>query len=102
MYSEPGWSGVVGKVTNHDHMETITKHEMFMWGTSYASLTISSSCFHSYCGHGGGQEYLHGDNIQKLQNMPTSFLIGCSSGQLVEVGHLDPNGTVLSYLMAAR
>ena len=30
MYSEPGWSGVVGKVTNHDHMETITKHEMFM------------------------------------------------------------------------
>jgi len=58
--------------------------------------------FLSYCGHGAGQEYLHGDNIQKLNNIATSFLIGCSSGQLVEVGSLDPNGTVLAYLMAAR
>ena len=69
----------------------------------YAFYTSSLlSCFHSYCGHGAGQEYLHGDNIQKLHNIATSFLIGCSSGQLVELGSLDPNGTVLSYLMAAR
>lgn len=55
-----------------------------------------------YCGHGSGSAYISSDDIERLRVRAVPLLLGCSSGQLVQLGRqLDPLGTAQSYLMAS-
>ncbi len=42
---------------------------------------------HRYCGHGNGESYLKGSDIQRLQCKAVTILMGCSSGKL-QVSHI--------------
>ncbi|KAF6164599.1 hypothetical protein GIB67_032827 [Kingdonia uniflora] len=53
-----------------------------------------------YFGHGNGTQYIPRDQIQKLDNCSATFLMGCSSGSLSYLGNYNPEGVVLSYLLA--
>jgi len=62
---------------------------------------LSSKDAFMYCGHGSGNKYLSGDDVEKLTVRAVPMLMGCSSGQLTRLGRsLDPLGTAQSYLVA--
>ncbi|KAI3841547.1 hypothetical protein MKX03_023861 [Papaver bracteatum] len=53
-----------------------------------------------YIGHGSGAQYIPSYEIQKLDKCAATLLMGCSSGCLSLKGCYNPQGTVLSYLLA--
>ncbi|KAJ6254300.1 separin [Anaeramoeba flamelloides] len=78
------WDGIIGKAPQMD---------------SFKSALLSKDLF-IYFGHGAGEKYLSSTQISKLKKSPTSILMGCSSGVLLEEGKFDPYGVVYSYLLA--
>lgn len=53
-----------------------------------------------YCGHGGGSEFVSREEVVKSKSKACPLLMGCSSGLLNDEGISEPNGSVLSYLVA--
>ncbi|KAI3912246.1 hypothetical protein MKW98_012057 [Papaver atlanticum] len=53
-----------------------------------------------YIGHGSGAQYIPSYEIQKLDKCAATLLMGCSSGCLSLKGCYNPQGAVLSYLLA--
>ena len=53
-----------------------------------------------YIGHGTGEKYYNPHKIRRLNRCCPILLMGCSSGRLKEYGNYEPNGTVLSFLLA--
>ncbi|KAJ3439045.1 separin [Anaeramoeba flamelloides] len=78
------WDGIIGKAPQMDN---------------FKSALLSKDLF-IYFGHGAGEKYLSSTQISKLKKSPTSILMGCSSGVLLEEGKFDPHGVVYSYLLA--
>jgi len=82
--SENGWHGITGKApTQQQFSSALTDHELFI-----------------YFGHGTGQEFLQGDDIQRLDCRAITLLMGCSSGKLTVGGECEPRGMALNYLLA--
>jgi hypothetical protein len=63
-------------------------------GSSYVILLVR------YFGHGGGEQYIRGHRIRKLNKCSVTLLMGCSSGKLNAAGEFDPSGTALNYIVA--
>ncbi|KAF5184255.1 Separase [Thalictrum thalictroides] len=63
-------------------------------------LALKSHDLFIYFGHGSGAQYIPGREIQKLDNCAATLLMGCSSGCLSFMGSYNPQGVVLSYLLA--
>lgn len=56
-----------------------------------------------YFGHGSGNQYVRERDIKKLkQCSEVVWLMGCSSGTVVENGDYEPTSVPLSYLMAGE
>ncbi|KAI9692179.1 MAG: hypothetical protein M1822_006409 [Bathelium mastoideum] len=54
-----------------------------------------------YFGHGSGAQYIRTRSIKRLSRCASVvWLIGCSSGAVVENGEFEPHGAVLGYLVA--
>lgn len=53
-----------------------------------------------YFGHAGGEQYISGSRIRKVQSRCSVFLFGCSSGRLRSANEYDPWGTAIDYLMS--
>ncbi|KAL5354777.1 separin protein [Pseudogymnoascus australis] len=53
-----------------------------------------------YFGHGSGAQYIRSKTIKKLETCATTFLMGCSSATLVDVGEFMPYGPPMSYMIA--
>lgn len=53
-----------------------------------------------YFGHGSGAQYIRSKTIKKLDKCATTFLMGCSSATLTDVGEFMPYGPPMSYMMA--
>jgi separase len=79
----PGWSGVSGRLPSEAECES--------------ALTTASLFL--YFGHGGGENLIRGQRIQRLPRCAPTFLMGCSSGALRGNGHFDVSGTALHYLL---
>eukprot|EP00794_Sanderia_malayensis_P003809 gene3809-4336_t len=79
-----GWDGTSGEMpSEEEYRNALTKYDMFV-----------------YCGHGNGQEFLRGDEIQRITCKAVTFLMGCSSGSLQVKGDLEARGMALNYIMA--
>ncbi|PIA27888.1 hypothetical protein AQUCO_07400015v1, partial [Aquilegia coerulea] len=63
-------------------------------------LALKNHDLFIYFGHGSGEQYIPGREIQKLDNCAATLLMGCSSGCLLFMGSYNPQGVVLSYLLA--
>lgn len=64
------------------------------------STLLSSYDLVIYFGHGSGAQYIRPRSIKKLQNAPTTWLMGCSSAAVSEHGDFEPTGMILAYLAA--
>eukprot|EP00058_Branchiostoma_floridae_P022137 XP_002607627.1 hypothetical protein BRAFLDRAFT_123958 [Branchiostoma floridae] len=83
-FKKRGWSGVVGvSPTTDQYIRALTDHDMFV-----------------YCGHGAGQVYLKGDEIQKITTRATTLLMGCGSGRLFVEGSTEARGMALNYILS--
>ncbi|KAJ1569123.1 hypothetical protein HK096_004134 [Nowakowskiella sp. JEL0078] len=65
----------------------------------FAEMLKSNDIF-LYFGHGGGESYIKGHTIRKLEKCAVTLLMGCSSGLLNSCGEFDAIGTPLHYLIA--
>ncbi|XP_035700353.1 separin-like [Branchiostoma floridae] len=83
-FKKRGWRGVVGvSPTTDQYIRALTDHDMFV-----------------YCGHGAGQVYLKGDEIQKITTRATTLLMGCGSGRLFVEGCTEARGMALNYILS--
>ncbi|KTW27634.1 hypothetical protein T552_02075 [Pneumocystis carinii B80] len=79
-----GWEGIVGKEPDEPELQSfLTSFEIFL-----------------YFGHGGGEQYIRKNTIKRLSKCAVSFLMGCSSGLLKDMGDFEPIGMAISYLLA--
>ncbi|TVY17118.1 Separin [Lachnellula arida] len=62
--------------------------------------SLESKDIFLYFGHGSGAQYIRALEIRKLQTCAVTFLMGCSSGALTEVGEFEPYGTPINYMHA--
>ncbi|TVY43349.1 Separin [Lachnellula subtilissima] len=62
--------------------------------------SLESNDIFLYFGHGSGAQYIRAREIRKLQTCAVTFLMGCSSGALTEVGEFEPYGTPINYMHA--
>ncbi|QVM13477.1 hypothetical protein D8B26_008085 [Coccidioides posadasii str. Silveira] len=53
-----------------------------------------------YFGHGSGAQYIRGRTIKRLDRCAVTFLMGCSSGAMIEAGEFEPYGTPWNYMQA--
>ncbi|KAH6583277.1 hypothetical protein BASA61_008095 [Batrachochytrium salamandrivorans] len=53
-----------------------------------------------YFGHGGAEQFVRGQYIQRLNRCAVTLLFGCSSGYMMPAGEFEPQGTPLHYLLA--
>jgi separase len=79
------WTGVVDRVPEEAEFEqALSKSEILL-----------------YFGHGSGAQYIRGKTIRRLEKcLPATFLMGCSSAALTEVGEFESYGPVWNYMMA--
>ena len=54
-----------------------------------------------YFGHGSGAQYVRGRNVRRLRRCAVTFLMGCSSGKMVECGAFEPYGVPWNYMHAS-
>ncbi|KAJ3124301.1 hypothetical protein HK098_001213 [Nowakowskiella sp. JEL0407] len=64
----------------------------------YADMLQNNDVF-LYFGHQGGEKYIGGHKIRKLDSCAVTLLMGCSSGHLNVSGEFDASGTPLHYLI---
>ena len=53
-----------------------------------------------YFGHGSGAQYIRSRTIKRLDRCAVTFLMGCSSGKMVECGQFEPYGVPWNYMHA--
>lgn len=53
-----------------------------------------------YFGHGSGAQYIRTKTIRRMEKCAVSFLMGCSSGEIKEVGEFEAYGTPINYMLA--
>jgi separase len=53
-----------------------------------------------YFGHGSGAQYVRGRTVKRLKQCAVTFLMGCSSGKMVECGQFEPYGVPYDYMHA--
>ncbi|KAG2386162.1 hypothetical protein C9374_002608 [Naegleria lovaniensis] len=82
---QQNWKGIIGKspATEEDFYQALLDNDLLV-----------------YIGHGTGERYYNPHKIRKLSRCCPILLMGCSSGRLKEYGNYEPNGTVLSFLLA--
>lgn len=85
--SEQGWT---------THVQHKPSEEEF-------SGTLGQSNVLLYFGHGSGAQYIRERTVQRLEKCAEAvWLMGCSSGKVVEGGELESESLPLSYLLAGR
>ncbi|KAG5440548.1 hypothetical protein PCK2_000373 [Pneumocystis canis] len=78
------WEGIVGRAPEELELQTfLSSFEIFL-----------------YFGHGGGEQYIRKNTVKRLSKCAVSFLMGCSSGVLKDMGDFEPIGMATSYLLA--
>ncbi|KAG5437075.1 hypothetical protein PCANB_001196 [Pneumocystis canis] len=79
-----GWEGIVGRAPDESELQMfLSSFEIFL-----------------YFGHGGGEQYIRKNTVKRLSKCAVSFLMGCSSGVLKDMGDFEPIGMATSYLLA--
>ncbi|KAF4951841.1 hypothetical protein FGADI_7211 [Fusarium gaditjirri] len=79
------WTGIVNRAPEEAEFEE----------------ALSSSEILLYFGHGSGAQYIRARTIRRLEKCrPATFLMGCSSASLTEVGEFESYGPVWNYMMA--
>ncbi|KXS20158.1 hypothetical protein M427DRAFT_94501 [Gonapodya prolifera JEL478] len=81
---QSNWQGLVGeRPTESDMKDFLCNKDVFI-----------------YFGHNGGEQYIRGQKVRRLERSAVALLMGCSSGYLQDGGEFDPTGTALNFLMA--
>lgn len=62
--------------------------------------SLTSKDLMLYFGHGSGAQYIRAREIKRLEKCAVTFLMGCSSGQLIETGEFEPYGSPINYMHA--
>jgi separase len=82
--SLPNFSSIIDRVPTEAEFESyLREKELFL-----------------YFGHGSGAQYIRGRNIKRLERCAVTFLMGCSSGKMVECGEFEPYGVPWNYMHA--
>ncbi|KAI9167433.1 Separin [Paramyrothecium foliicola] len=79
------WKGIIDRAPEETEFEeALSKSEVLL-----------------YFGHGSGAQYIRGKTVRRLGKcLPATFLMGCSSAALTEVGDFESYGPVWNYMMA--
>ncbi|KAF6134605.1 hypothetical protein GIB67_025720 [Kingdonia uniflora] len=76
--------GIAGKVPKAEELASALKdHDLFI-----------------YIGHGNGMQYILWYEFERVENCAATVLMGCSSGCISYKGCYNPDGAVISYLLA--
>jgi separase len=83
--SLPTFSSIIDRVPTESEFESfLCEKELFL-----------------YFGHGSGAQYIRGRNIKRLKQCAVTFLMGCSSGRMIECGEFEPYGVPWNYMHAS-
>jgi vacuolar-type H+-ATPase subunit F/Vma7 len=83
LFKKENWKGMTSSPSTEEFKALIEESDLFI-----------------YMGHGGAEKYFRPSEISKLEKCAATLLIGCSSGNLIENGEHEANGTALSYILA--
>ncbi|KAH8658674.1 peptidase family C50-domain-containing protein [Tricladium varicosporioides] len=76
------WDGIVEREPTEDEIRVdLEERDIFL-----------------YFGHGSGAQYIRAREIRRLEKCAVTFLMGCSSGSLTEVGEFEPYGPAINYM----
>ncbi len=79
-----GWNSIVNQAPAEEEVkEILEKDDLYL-----------------YFGHGSGAQYIRSKTIKKLLRCATTFLMGCSSATLTDVGEFSVYGPAMSYVIA--
>jgi separase len=78
------WKAIVGREPSEEEMRSALESKDIML----------------YFGHGSGAQFIRAREIRKLEKCAVTFLMGCSSGALTEVGEFEPYGPPINYMHA--
>ncbi|KAI9032296.1 peptidase family C50-domain-containing protein [Hyaloraphidium curvatum] len=84
LFAQQQWRGIVGRPPTDSEMCGM----------------LSDSDIFLYFGHNGGEQFVKGHEVRKLDRCAVALLVGCSSGKLKDLGEFEPMGTPVHYLMA--
>ncbi|KAF6154616.1 hypothetical protein GIB67_002646, partial [Kingdonia uniflora] len=83
-FKDQNLKGIAGKVSKVEELASALKdHDLFI-----------------YIGHGNGMQYIPWYEIQKVEICVATVLTGCCSGSICYKGCYNPQGAVISYLLA--
>jgi separase len=85
--TDSSWKSTVNKIPSEkDFAAALSEKSMFL-----------------YFGHGSGNQYIRNRTIKKLDKCAeVVWLMGCSSGRVIEHGDYEPTSVPLSYLVAGK
>lgn len=78
------WEGYSGEPRDHKEL----------------SKVLTERSVYIYIGHSGGEQYIPGWRIKRLNVRATALIMGCSSGLMKSNGAYEPTGIVNNYLTA--
>jgi separase len=84
LQSQPLWEGIIQRRPEEAEIKDM----------------LENKDLYLYFGHGSGAQYIRSKTIKKLTKCATTFLMGCSSASLTEVGEFSPYGPPMSYMLA--
>ncbi|EDR27998.1 DNA double-strand break repair Rad50 ATPase, putative [Entamoeba dispar SAW760] len=78
------WNGIYNQIPNEDLiLKALYENDIIL-----------------YCGHGSGEQFIHGKKIKSLNKCGIAFLMGCNSVELNQQGDFEPSGLPIDYLQA--
>jgi separase len=78
------WTGIVKREPKEEEIkESLLSRDLFL-----------------YFGHGSGAQYIRAREIRKLEKCSVTFLMGCSSGTLVDAAEFEAYGPAINYMHA--
>lgn len=79
-----GATGIVGQAPSEDEFADVLEKKQLL----------------IYVGHGGGEQYIRGSRIKRLNRCCPALLLGCSSGSLELAGDYESWGTPVNFMSA--
>ncbi|EHK96041.1 putative Separin [Glarea lozoyensis 74030] len=78
------WDGIVKREPKEEEIkENLVSKDLFL-----------------YFGHGSGAQYIRAREIRRLEKCSVTFLMGCSSGTLVDAAEFEAYGPAINYMHA--
>jgi separase len=95
-----GWKGLIGRAPMETELiNALESRDLFLHVLFLLNCSLTN-IFHSYFGHGNGEQFIRSRKIKSLRRCAATMIWGCSSGFMKDMGSFDRTGTPAHYMLA--